>query len=285
MSTVLDSNEFEMFRNYIETNSGIHLDQSKGYLIQNRLECLMKEMGCDSFSCLYLKASSDPTKKIQERIIDAMTTNETLWFRDSSPFSVLQNKLLPQLADMIQQKKKEKIRIWSAACSTGQEPYSIAIAFQELLRGRKDISLQNLEIIATDISSTVLEQAKKGTYDSFAISRGLTEEIKGRYFTTNGKTWTIKDEIKKMVLFKKLNLQYDFRQLGPMDIVFCRNVLIYFSDVLKREILSRIAQMLQSSGVLFVGASESVSNYNSDFEMISSERTIYYQVKRKTRAA
>ncbi|HEX3019914.1 MAG TPA: protein-glutamate O-methyltransferase CheR [Chitinispirillaceae bacterium] len=281
MNPILGSNEFEMFRNYIESNSGIHLDLSKGYLIENRLDSIMKKQGCDSFSSLYFKASADPTKKLQEKIIEAMTTNETLWFRDYYPFCTLQNQLFPDLVQLIQQKKKDKIRIWSAACSTGQEPYSIAIAFQELIRAKRDVTLQNLEIIATDISSSVLEQAQKASYDSFAINRGLSNDIKNRYFTTDGKLWTLKDEIRNTVTFKKLNLLYDFRILGSMDIVFCRNVLIYFSDALKIEILSRISNLLQPSGVLFVGSSESVSNYNSDFEMKSFDKTIYYQVKRK----
>lgn len=281
MSPALDINEFELLRNYIESCSGIHLDETKAYLIQNRLESLMTDQGCNSFSSLYFKATTDPTRSLQDKIIDAMTTNETLWFRDVSPYNVLQNKLLPHLGSLIEHGKKTKIRIWSAACSSGQEPYSIAMIFQEFIRSKRELRPEHIEIIATDISQTVLTQAQNGNYDSLTMSRGLSADMKNRYFTNDGKIWKIKDEIKKMVSFRKLNLQSDFRSLGSMDIIFCRNVLIYFSDNFKREILAKIANMLQPSGILFVGASESVSNYNTEFEMMSFEKGLYYQAKAK----
>lgn len=281
MNPLLDNNEFELFRAYIETNSGIHLDQTKSYLIQNRLESIMAEYGCTTFLSLYQKTIADPTRTIQEKIIEAITTNETLWFRDISPFNILQNKLFPFFTQQVLQGNKNKIRIWSSACSTGQEPYSIAITFLEFIRGKVNLQPELLEIVATDISPKVLQQAQNGTYDAIAMGRGLSDELKNRYFNNNIKTWTIKDEVKRMISFKKLNLQNDFRTIGNMDIIFCRNVLIYFSDNFKREILSRIAQMLQPSGILFVGASESVSNYSSDFDMISFDKGLYYQVKNK----
>lgn len=280
-SSSLESNEFELLRNYIESFSGIHLDSNKMYLIQNRLESLMVENNCNTYSALYFKATADTTKVLQEKIIDAMTTNETLWFRDAIPFQILQNKIFPKLADLILQGKKAKIRVWSAACSTGQEPYSIAMIFQEFIRGKRDLLPEHIEIIATDISSSVLELAQNGTYDTLTMSRGLNDDMKNRYFSSTGKMSTIKNEIKKMVTFKKLNLQSDFRMLGSMDIIFCRNVLIYFSDIFKRDVLSKIASLLQPSGILFVGSSESVSNYNTDFDMISHEKGLYYQIKNK----
>ncbi len=275
----LNNYEFDLLRNYIETNCGIHLDTSKSYLIENRLEALMQEYGCSTFSAFYYKAVADSSKKLQEKIIDAITTNETLWFRDSLPFSIFQRKILPVYVNEMVSKKKNKVRIWSAACSTGQEPYSIAMNIHEFLRGKIDIRVDNFEIIATDISSTVLNIAQAGIYDQLSVSRGLSEEMKNLYFEKSGTGWAVKDSVKRMVTFKKMNLKDDFWGIGNVDIVFCRNVLIYFADDLKKQILNKIASLIKPSGILIVGSSESVSNYTTEYSMVSVEKMLCYQVK------
>lgn len=278
-SNKIDSREFQLLRDYIEKHCGIHLDESKTYLVENRLLTLMIENGCKNYAEFYYKAIGDASNTLRDKIIDAMTTNETLWFRDTSPFKVLQYELLPVFAKEYSAGKRNKLRVWSAACSTGQEPYSIGMIIQEFSKTNPAINLSSVEIIATDISPSVLFLAKAARYDSIVISRGLPEDMRNRYFEPSGKVWILKDLIKNMVTFKKLNLQEDFRSLGNLDIVFCRNVLIYFSDDFKKDVLSRIALLLKPSGILFVGASESVSNYSSIFSMLTYERALYYKVR------
>jgi chemotaxis protein methyltransferase CheR len=279
MTNKIETREFELLRDYIEKHCGIHLDVSKAYLIENRLLTMMIENGCRSYSEFYFKALNDQTHTLRDKIIDAMTTNETLWFRDTSPYKILQYELLPSFLKEIISGTKKIIRIWSAACSTGQEPYSIAMIIHEFFRSNPTFHPSKVEITATDISPTVLFLAKAARYDTLAISRGLPDEFRSRYFEQNGKVWVLKDCIKNMVIFKKLNLQEDFTSLGHFDIVFIRNVLIYFSDEFKKDLLDRIASRLRPDGFLIVGASESVSNYSNIFSMMTHDRALYYKVR------
>jgi chemotaxis protein methyltransferase CheR len=279
MTNKIETREFQLLRDYIEKHCGIHLDESKAYLIENRLLTLMIENGCSNYIDFYQKALNDQTHTLRDKIIDAMTTNETLWLRDFSPFKIFQYELLPSFLKDIISGSKKTIRIWSAACSTGQEPYSIAMIIHEFSRANPLFHPSKVEIIATDISPTVLFLAKAARYDTLSISRGLPDEFRSRYFEQNGKVWLLKDTIKNMVSFKKLNLQEDFSSLGHFDIVFCRNVLIYFSDEFKKDVLNRMASRLKPDGFLIVGASESVSNYSSIFSMLTYERALYYKVR------
>jgi chemotaxis protein methyltransferase CheR len=273
------NNEFSLFQDYIEKNCGIHLEESKSYLIENRLSHLLMENNCKTFIEFFSKLRNDNSKTLRDKIIDAITTNETFWFRDIYPFDTLSEKLLPIFADDISSGKRNKIRIWSAACSTGQEPYSIAMSIFEYLKHSSSLRPEHFEIIASDISESVLNIAQTGIYDPLVISRGLMIEMRERYFNQEGNFWKIKDNIKKIITFKKLNLQDSYNTLGKIDIVFCRNVLIYFSDIFKKDILKKIAAVLKPSGYLFIGSSESVSNYSSDYNMNSHKKAMYYQVK------
>lgn len=279
MTNKIETREFQLLRDYIEKHCGIHLDESKAYLIENRLLTMMIENGCRSYSEFYTKALNDQTHTLRDKIIDAMTTNETLWFRDASPYKILQFELLPLFLKEFIAGTKKTIRIWSAACSTGQEPYSIAMIVNEFARTNPLLHPSKVEIIATDISPTVLFLAKAARYDTLAISRGLSDELRNRYFEQSGKVWVLKDTIKNMVTFKKLNLQEDITSLGHFDIVFIRNVLIYFSDEFKKDLLNRIASRLRPDGFLIVGASESVSNYSNIFSMLTHDRALYYKVR------
>ncbi|MBD3346537.1 MAG: chemotaxis protein [Chitinivibrionales bacterium] len=276
MSVKIDPTEFRLMRDYIEQQCGIHVGDEKMYLVETRLTTLMAEQGCSDFRELHRKALSDSSNKLRDKIVDAMTTNETLWFRDSAPFTILRS-VLKEMAEDLNAGKRREIRIWCAACSTGQEPYSIAMLAKELERQNSKFPPATVKILATDISPTALFLAMSGRYDSFAISRGLSEEYKSRYFSFDGKVWTIDNKIKSMVTFKKLNLQDRFDNLGKQDIVFCRNVLIYFSDDFKRDILQKIHDMLSPGGLLFVGASESLMNYSKGYRMIREGRGIYYR--------
>ena len=229
----IDPNEFQLMRDYIEKSCGIHLTDDKMYLVCTRLTTLMVERGCNSFADLYHKAVADNTHELRDKIVEAMTTHETFWFRDTSPFVIMDEVILRELAEEIKLGKRTKIKIWSAACSTGQEPYSVAMTVLELARKHNSLKPEHVEITATDISSTVLYLATAGRYNSLAMSRGLDKDYENRYFEPDGKVWAIKNDVKKMVSYKKLNLQESFYNLEKQDIVFCRNVLIYFSDEFK----------------------------------------------------
>ncbi|MHB8789050.1 MAG: CheR family methyltransferase [Desulfobulbaceae bacterium] len=271
--------EFRLIRDYVEKHCGIHLSDDKVYLVETRLTTMMFEQGCRTFGELYNKAVLDKTHLLRDKIIEAITTNETFWFRDLHPFSILTEVMLKQYADEIAAGKRTKIRFWCCACSTGQEPYSIAMTFLEFARRHPWLKPEHIEILATDISSTVLFLGKLGRYDSLAITRGLSDEFRDRYFVKSDKIWTISDEVKKMVRFQKLNLQENFNHLGKQDVIFCRNILIYFSLEFKQNILKRIAALLRPSGYLFLGASESIIMYTQEYDMQRHAMGLYYQVK------
>jgi chemotaxis protein methyltransferase CheR len=271
--------EFHQIRDYIEKHCGIHLSDDKVYLVETRLTTLMLEQGYKTFGELYNKAVLDKTYSLRDKIIEAITTNETFWFRDLHPFGILNEILFNKFAEEIVAGNRTKIKVWCSACSTGQEPYSIAMTFLDYLRRNPSLSPDHIEILATDISSTVLFLGKMGRYDSLAISRGLSEGFKNRYFEQGEKVWTIKDEVKKMVKFQKLNLQESYSHLGRQDIIFCRNILIYFSTDFKQNILKRIAALLRPDGYLFLGSSESIIMYTDEYEMMRHAMGLYYQVK------
>lgn len=261
---------------------GIVLDETKGYLIQARLAGLVTASGCKSYTELYQKARHGTDKALQTRIIDAITTNETLFFRDGSPFEVLQYRILPELIDArMRSNLPKRIRIWSAACSTGQEPYSIAMTLRELL---PDFARWDCQILATDISDAVIKQASAGTYGPLEIQRGMKQAMLSKYFVQSAQGWKIKDELRAMITFRRLNLLQPFDGLGPFDVIFCRNVAIYFSAQDRRSLFLRLAKELTSQGYLLVGAAESLSDLGPAFAPQHHCRTIYYQPNRLTAA-
>lgn len=272
--------EFKTISAYIHKISGIFLEQSKSYLIETRLGELVKENGCSSYMDLYKKAISPAGKSLEKNIVDAISTNETLFFRDAGPFEVLQHKILPDLIDARTANSSgllsTNIRIWSAASSTGQEVYSIAIVLKELL---PDIKKYNIKLLGTDISDAAVAQASYGEYNKFEIERGLAKDKLSRYFTPNGNTWKIKDEIRAMATFRKLNLMLPFAALGKFDIVFCRNVAIYFSLEDRKKVFNRIADMLAPDGYLIVGSTETLTGICPRFVPQRHIRSIFYQLK------
>jgi chemotaxis protein methyltransferase CheR len=275
--------EFKALRDYIEKSCGIALGDEKAYLVENRLAGLLVETGCSSFGDLHRKAVAEPALGLRDKIVDAMTTNDTSWFRDGYPFEILETEIFKQFAQDLAAGRRTRVRIWCAASSTGQEPYSIAIKLQEFSRKVTTTLAGSTEIIATDLSPSVLFLAVAGRYDQISISRGMPQEIRDRYFTAVGKLWVLNEAVRKMVVFKKVNLQDNFTALGKFDLIFCRNVLIYFSDAFKRQLLSRFADSLNPGGIFFLGASESMSNYSDRFTMINQNRHIYYQLSKEAR--
>ena len=265
---------------YILDISGINLDESKAYLIETRLGGLIKEYECSSYKELRSKAETDSNKTIENKIIDAISTNETLFFRDREPFEVLQHKILPDLIDRRTEKASGllpiPIRIWSAACSTGQEAYSIAIVLKELL---PDLKKYNVKLLGTDISDSAIGQASYGTYNKFEIERGLSKEKLQKYFIPNGGNWKISDEIRAMVSFNKGNILKPFAGVEKLDIIFCRNVAIYFDLEERKKLFENIASVLEPDGFLIVGSTESLTGICPIFEPKRYLRTIYYQLK------
>jgi chemotaxis protein methyltransferase CheR len=274
---IIDKSEFERLRAYIESECGIFLGDEKMYLVQTRLSSLAAELHCKSFDELYRKAAFGKNRDVRDRITDAITTHETSWFRDQAPFTALKEQLLPSLEPALAANKRSSLRIWSAACSTGQEPYSIALTALERFRTGVPLSPHKIEILATDISSAALAAARSGRYDELAMSRGLNEALKDRYFHKEKEQWVINDTVRSMIRFEKRNLCDDFAAVGQCDIIFCRNVLIYFSDAFKKLLLDRMATLLQPGGCLISGASESVINYSNRFRMLKYKRGLYYQ--------
>jgi len=269
--------EFKLLRDFIEQHCGICLGEEKAYLIETRLAGLMVENGCPDFGSFYRLAKSDTSPSLKEKIIDAMTTNETLWFRDTHPFTILQERLLPPLAQEIMEGRRFRIRIWSAACSTGQEPYSIGMVIHEFCRTHPGIRPSHFEIIASDISPSALYLAKAGRFDENALRRGLPDDLRSRYFRQEGNVGIINAEVKELVTFRKFNLQDSLDVLGHFDIVFCRYVAIYFADDFKKHIYSGIARLLAPSGHLFVSAVESLRGINDEFAPLTYGGGLYYQ--------
>jgi len=215
---------------------------------------------------------------LREQVIEAMTTNETFWFRDNHPFKILTEQVLPDFS----QRKVRSPKIWSAACSTGQEPYSISIIVQEYLRQNPG-ALNDVQVTATDISPAVIEDAKKGYYDAMALARGLPVDIKKRYFVHDSahweERWQVSDEVRRRVRFTHGNLLASYSPLGKFDSIFCRNVLIYFSTESKIDILKRMADCLNPGGYLFLGASEAITQYSDAFDMLRCNPGVVYRKK------
>jgi chemotaxis protein methyltransferase CheR len=279
--TKVTADDLKIISKYILDISGIELDESKSYLIETRLSGLVREYRCSSYRELCNRAKMDSSKSIENRIVDAISTNETLFFRDARPFEVLQHKILPDLIDRRTEQSSGlfpiPIRIWSAACSTGQEAYSIAIVLRELLPNLKKY---NIKLRGTDISDAAIAQASYGRYNKFEIERGLTQRMLQKYFVPNGGNWRICDEIRAMVAFGKQNILKPFNGLGKVDIIFCRNVAIYFRLEDRKRLFENIANVLEPDGYLIIGSTESLSGISSVFESKRYLRTIYYQLKK-----
>ncbi|MGD9732986.1 MAG: protein-glutamate O-methyltransferase CheR [Desulfamplus sp.] len=270
--------EFDILSKYIIEISGIALSKGKEYLIETRLNPLMDQLGCTSYSDLHRKAKYDPKKEIEKKIIDAISTNETYFFRDKSPFTLIQHKIIPDIIDKKSKNRtilKPPIRIWSAANSTGQEIYSIAMALDEI--GVNSQKYQ-IKLLGTDISDAAIAQASYGRYNKFEVARGLDSKRLNKYFTPEGDYWKIKDEIRAMVQFQKMNLMKPFIGLGKFDIILCRNVMIYFTEEDRRKIYANIAKVLEPDGYLIIGATESLANTSDLFISQRYLNSTFYQL-------
>ncbi len=271
----LGTDERKLLANYIYSVCGIDLDHTKHYLIESRLRALVAQTGSGTYSELYNKARSDRSGALERAIIDAVTTGETLFFRDRAPFDLLRHKILPELIDRRTRSSPGKIpvRIWSAACSSGQEVYSIAIVLRELLGSSNKYEIR---LLGTDISSQAVARASLAVYTDIEAERGLPEDARMRYFVRRGPSWQIRDEIRAMASFRQVNLMRDFSMLGQFDVIFCRNVAIYFQETDKASLFARLAKSLPEDGALIIGATETL-NGHSGFEQRRYMRSVFYQ--------
>ena len=272
--------EFKNFTKYILDISGISLDVGKEYLLETRLHPLINRLGVSSYSELLNLAKTDFKKELENEIIDAISTNETYFFRDKSPFELLQHKIFPDLIDRSTKKNpmgKPSIRLWSAANSTGQEIYSIAMTLIEM---GVTPDKYNIRLFGTDISDAAIAQASYGLYNKFEVARGLDPHRLNRYFDKQpNDQYKIKDEVRAMAQFKKMNLMKPFIGLGKFDIILCRNVMIYFTTQDRQKIYQNISTVLEPDGYLMIGATESLVNETDLFGSKRYLNSVFYQFK------
>ena len=262
--------DFDYVRDLVYRESAIAIEPDMKYLVESRLTSLIRKTEFSAIGDLVsaLRKKHDP--ELASRVVDAMTTNETSFFRDSHPFDTLCKDVLPGIA----RSHSETIRIWSAACSTGQEPYTIAMAISE----QCPELLPRISILGTDISAEVVAKAQSGTYNRLEVNRGLPMRYLTKYFVQQGMSWSVKPVLKERVTFEKMNLIGDWGRLPQMDIIFMRNVLIYFDPDVKSSILCNTSKMLKSGGSLFLGLSETTLNLNTSYERVTTDRSHYYKL-------
>jgi len=269
--SAISAEEYIAFKLFLETATGIVLGENKEFLVVSRLKKMELPEEIKNYSDLLKVANRN--KSLREKIISAMTTNETSWHRDTKIFDSLENNILPDLL----KNKGKNIRVWSAACSTGQEPYSVSMSIEDCLkRFPKNISF---EIVGTDISKEVLDIARLGRYEEIVAARGLSEKRKKQYFVEKDPHWEIVEKIKNRVRFESINLKNSFVLLGKFDIILCRNVLIYFSSSLKEDVIARMTKQINPGGYLILGGSETMTNYADSFEMHNVDSVVYYKRK------
>jgi chemotaxis protein methyltransferase CheR len=268
------SSEYKIFSEYLAAACGIVLGENKQYLVSSRLSQLMIEFRVDTLGALVDLMQQTSQRHLKQAVLDAMTTNETLWFRDTHPFNVFRDKLLPEF----QRDKKTSVKVWSAACSSGQEPYSLSMLVDEYKRSRPGALNCLVDILATDLSASMIETCKLAEYDELSLGRGLSTERRQRFFNSiDEKTWCVNSDVQQRIRFQSLNLMDSFASLGKFEVVFCRNVLIYFSAELKADILHRIHTALRPGGYLVLGASEGLADLKQNFKMVQCNPGIIYQ--------
>jgi chemotaxis protein methyltransferase CheR len=275
----ISAEEFQNFARYILDISGIFLGAGKEYLVETRLGPIMTRLGCRSYGELLQKAKNDDKNNLEYEIIDAISTNETYFFRDKAPFQLLQHKIIPDLIDRRTAKnfgKKPAIRLWSAANSTGQEIYSVAMILVEMGITTDNF---NIRLFGTDISDAAIAKASYGLYNKFEAARGLEPSRLHRYFDVHENGYKIKDQIRVMAQFKKMNLMQPFSQMGKFDIILCRNVMIYFTPKDRKRIYENIAKVLEPDGYLLIGSTESLINDTSLFASSKYLNSVFYQFK------
>jgi chemotaxis protein methyltransferase CheR len=273
-TATLPSEALDYVCTLVRERSAIELEASKSYLIDARLAPLARKQGYNS-TAEYLQGLLYRNRPDEEaKLVEAMTTNETSFFRDIHPFNVLKNVVIDEFRSL--RAAQRSLNFWSAACSTGQELYSIAMTLREHF---PDLAGWNVQLVGTDLSDAVLARARNASYSQVEINRGLPANLLVRHFERHGMNWQLRPELRAMAAFKKLNLIETWPDLPKMDIVFLRNVLIYFSPETKKQILHKVRKVMAPKAVLFLGAAETTMGLDTTFERVEAERSVYYRVK------
>jgi chemotaxis protein methyltransferase CheR len=271
--------ELRVWSRYIHSITGISLDDSKGYLVETRFAGLLRETGSASTSELLHKVKADSTQALRRKVVDAITTGETSFFRDTAPFELLQHKVLPELIDRRRKSfgtGRVPIRIWSAACSSGQELYSTAIVLKELLGGFAGFDIR---LLGTDISDKAVAAASRGYFNKLELERGMPADKLTKYFTLENGAWKIRDELRALATFRTMNLLEPMAFAVKHDIIFCRNVAIYFTEQDRARLFAAMASVLAPDGCLIIGSTESLTGLCPQYEARRYLRSVFYQLK------
>lgn len=266
--------DFDYVSNTLRERSGLILTVDKGYLLESRLLPVARKWRFADLDALCGAMRRDPAGDLVRNVVEAMTTNESFFFRDGKPFTQFRELVLPRL--MKTRRDQKRIRIWSAACSTGQEPYSVAMTLADM---SATLAGWHIEILGTDISNEVLERAKSGEYSQFEVQRGLPIALLLKYFNQEGERWRVAAGIRSMVTFRHFNLLDDMHPLGTFDVIFCRNVLIYFDQAAKSGVFSRLANLMPVDGVLYLGGAETVVGVTDRFVPMAGKSGMYELVQ------
>jgi len=262
--------DYDYLRKLLKERSGLTLSADKQYLVESRLLPVARRAGVEGLGGLVQKLKAPGAEALIVEVVEAMTTNESFFFRDKIPFDHFRGQIMPAL--LAARAAQRQIRIWCAAASTGQEPYTLAMCLKEMAH---QVAGWRIEIIGTDLSTEVLEKAKAGIYSQFEVQRGLPIQMLVKYFSQVGESWQIAPELRAMVQYKPLNLLHNFTHLGHFDIIFCRNVLIYFDQDTKIDVFDRLAKVLQPDGYLVLGAAETVVGLTDSFKPLTDQRGVY----------
>jgi len=282
----LSPQEFDLLSHYIHSLCGIVISESKSYLIRQRLEPVVQAAGCKSFGEFYDMVRQSRLPEIEQQIIDAITTNETFFFRDGHPFITFKEHILPELGTLVRRRKARHVSrkgptvsLWSAGSSTGQEPYSLGMLIHEYALANRHLNIykEDFGILATDVSSACLSRAMAGEYTEMEIKRGLSADRMAGYFRKNEKRWVIDSHIREMIEFRQINLIKPFSGLGGFDVILCRNVLIYFDNTTRKRMVNQLYDMLSDGGFLLLGATENLYAITDTFESIHYGKTLLYR--------
>ena len=267
--------DFDYVRTVLKQRAAIVIDPGKEYLVEARLTPIARAMGCDGLGGLFDKLKAGPNSPLMTRVIEAMTTNETSWFRDMHPFEALRTKVIPEV--LATRAAERTIRMWCGAASSGQEPFTVLIMLAERFPQLKDWTI---DFVATDLSSEMIAKCQSGKFSQLEMNRGMPTPLLLKYFEREGLDWRVKPEIRSRVTFKTMNLATPWPQMRTMDIVFLRNVMIYFDVPTKRQILSGIHRLLRPGGWLFLGSAESTLGIHEGFERVAEGKSVLYRPNR-----
>ncbi len=268
----MKTEDFRLLADILIDRSGLALNEDKVYLLESRLTPVARKLGLEGLDDLIAEVRRNKTEPLLKNITEAMTTNESFFFRDNKPFEIFNDFVLPGL---LKSRPGKSFRIWSAACSTGQEPYTLAMCLKDQAA---KLAGWRYDIVGTDLSTEVLEKARAGVYSQFEVQRGLPIQKLVAHFKQINEMWQIDSAIRSMVKYQEFNLLKEMTGLGRFDVVFCRNVLIYFDQATKKDVLERIAKLMPTDGYLFLGAAETVMGITEAFKPVPGQRGVYAKV-------